>query len=46
MCCNTFPFYLRESIGEVNFNELLEERNWKLKLANVLKEKIYESLQG
>lgn len=45
MCCNTFPFYLRENIGEINFNELLEERNWKLKLANVLKEKLHESLQ-
>ena len=46
MCCNTFPFYMRESIGEVNFQELLEERNWKLNLAYVLKDKLYESLQG
>jgi thiamine kinase-like enzyme len=46
MCCNTFPFYLRESIGEDNFTELLEERNLKLNLANTLKDKLNACLQG
>lgn len=45
MCCNTFPFYMRKEIGELNFKELLEDRNSKLKLANILKEKLHESLQ-
>jgi hypothetical protein len=44
MCCNTFPFYLRETIGESNFRALFDERNLKLHFAHTNKDLINENL--
>lgn len=46
MCVNTFPFYMRERIGEINFKQLLSERNGKLNFTYINKDFLYESLQG
>ena len=44
MCCNTFPFYMRETIGEDNFRVLFDERNHKLHFAYTNKDLINENL--
>jgi hypothetical protein len=44
MCCNTFPFYMRDKIGEDNFRALYDERNHKLHFTYTNKQQIYESL--
>ena len=44
MCCNTFPFYMRNDIGEVNFQLLLKERNNKLNFTYINKDFLNESL--
>lgn len=46
MCVNTFPFYMRERIGEINFKQLYNERNGKLNFTYINKDFLYESLQG
>lgn len=46
MCVNTFPFYMKEKIGERNFKSLLNERNGKLNFTYINKDFLYESLQG
>jgi len=45
MCVNTFPFYMREKIGETNFKQLYNERNGKLNFTYINKSFLYESLQ-
>lgn len=45
MCVNTFPFYMRDKIGEVNFRKLYHERNGKLNFTYINKKFLYESLQ-
>jgi len=44
MCCNTFPFYMKEKIGDDNFRVLYDERNRKLHFTYTNKANIYESL--
>jgi thiamine kinase-like enzyme len=44
MCCNTFPFYMKDEIGEDNFRALYDERNLKLHFTYTNKDQIYESL--
>lgn len=44
MCCNTFPFYMREKIGEENFRALFDERNHKLFFTYSNKDLINENL--
>jgi thiamine kinase-like enzyme len=46
MCVNTFPFYMRQRIGEINFKQLYNERNGKLNFTYINKDFLYESLQG
>jgi len=46
MCVNTFPFYMRARIGEINFKHLFNERNGKLNFTYINKDFLYENLQG
>lgn len=46
MCCNTFPFYMKDKISQRDFESLLKERNDKLSLITLFKNSIDEIIQG
>ena len=46
MCCNTFPFYMKDTISDRDFKSLVKERNDKLSLITLFKKSIDEIIQG